>query len=119
MNGNYTTDPGVLVFWPSGYPANFAVIGWSANIGTSYGAATAWWNNGNPNTGPSGYFGISDVAQDILVGGNPYPVPTIFGPTAGGEVQGFTLNYYSVPEPSTIALMGLGVAVLSITRRRK
>jgi len=43
MNGNYTTDPGVLVgFYGPGEQANFAVLGWSANIGTSYGAATAW-----------------------------------------------------------------------------
>jgi hypothetical protein len=120
MNGNITTDPGTLVLgWGPGEAANFLIVGWSANIGTSYGAATAWWNNGNPNAGPSGYFGISDIAQDVLVGGNPFPVPTIFGPTPGGEVQGFTLNYYSVPEPSTLALGGLGSAVLLAFSRRR
>ncbi len=121
LNGNYTTDPGVdIIGGPSGYPENFAVIGWSANIGTTYADAKAWWNNGNPNSGQSGYFGISDIAQDVLVGGNPYPVPTIFGPTPGGEIQGFTLNYYSVPEPSTFALAGLGVvAFLAFGHRRQ
>jgi len=94
LNGNYTTDPGVGVSWPSGHPANFVVVGWSANIGTTYGEAKAWWNNGNPTSGPSGWFAISGIATDVLIGGGPYPVPTIFGPTVGYEVQGFTLNYY-------------------------
>jgi hypothetical protein len=120
MNGNYTTDPGVdIQFNPPGSPDNFVVVGWSANIGTSYGLAQAWWNNGNPNSGPSGYFGISSVATDVIVGGGSVPVPTIFGPTVGREVQGFTLNYYAVPEPSSFALASLAGAALFISRRRK
>ena len=119
MNGNTTTDPGTLIEpWPSGLPANFLVVGWSVNIGDNWGEASAWWNDGNPNTGPSGYFGISDIAQDVVVGGGPYPVPTIFGPTVGYEVQGFTLNYYQVPEPSAFALAGLGIGTLLAFRRR-
>ncbi len=95
MNGNYTTDPGIdIIGWGPGEAASFAVVGWSTNIGTTYADAKAWWNNGNPNSGPSGYFTISSVAQDVLVGGSVYPVPTIFGPTPGYEVQGFTLNFY-------------------------
>ena len=119
MNGNTTTDPGSWIDgWGSGETANFAVIGWSSNIGDNLGEALAWWNNGNPNSGPSGWFGISDIAQDVVVGGNPYPVPTIFGPTVGYEIQGFTLNYYQVPEPSTFALVGLGIGALLAYRRR-
>ena len=121
MNGNTTTDPGsLLIGWLSGETANFLVVGWSANIGDNWGAASAWWHDGNPNSGPSGYFAISDIAQDVVVGGGPYPVPTIFGPTAGYEIQGFMLNYYTVPEPSTFALLGLGAAgVLAIRRRTR
>jgi len=119
MYGNITTDPGTLLFgWPSGYPANFLVVGWSANIGDNWGEASAWWNDGNPNSGPSGWFGISDIAQDVVVGGGGVPVPTIFGPTPGYEIQGFTLNLYTVPEPSTFALVGLGFGVLAILRRK-
>jgi hypothetical protein len=114
MNGNITTDPGALLLrpWGSGETANFLVVGWSANIGDNWGEASAWWNDGNPNTGPSGYFGISDIAQDVVIGSGGYPVPTIFGPTVGYEVQGFTLNLYQVPEPSTFALACLGIAAL-------
>jgi len=119
MNGNTTTDPGSLLSgWLSGETANFLVVGWSANIGDNWGEVSAWWNDGNPNSGPSGWFGISDIAQDVVVGGGGVPVPTIFGPTAGYEIQGFTLNLYQVPEPSTFMLAGLGVAALLAFRRR-
>ena len=117
MNGNVTTDPGTdVLFYGPGENANFLVVGWSATIGGNWGEASAWWNDGNPNSGPSGWFGISDIAQDVVVGGGGVPVPTIFGPTVGYEVQGFTLNYYQVPEPSTFALVGLAGAVLLIFR---
>lgn len=96
LNGNYTTDPGVDVSQTPGDPANFVVVGWSANIGTTYAEAKAWWNSGNPNSGPNGWFAISDIASNVVVGGNPYPVPTIFGPTPGYEIQGFTLNLYTI-----------------------
>jgi hypothetical protein len=115
MNGNYTTDPGIdIVGWGPGEAASFAVVGWSTNIGTTYAQAKAWWNNGNPSAGPSGWFGISSVAQDVLVGGSIFPVPTIFGPTAGGEFQGFTLNYYSVsgPIPPVLNIAQSGASVL-------
>jgi hypothetical protein len=116
MNGNYTTDPGTdMLGYPPGSPANFVVVGWSANIGTTWGIAQAWWNNRNPNSGPSGYFAISSVATDVIVGGGGVPVPTIFGPTVGREVQGFTLNYYEVgasPPPFTIqSINGSGNSV--------
>jgi len=117
MNGNVTTDPGELIEWPSGLSANFLVVGWSENIGDNLGEALAWWNDGNPNSGPSGWFGISDIAQDVVVGGGGFPVPTVFGPTEGYEIQGFTLNYYMIPEPSTFALAGLGSVVLLAFRR--
>jgi hypothetical protein len=89
-------------------------------VGTDafWGEASAWWNDGNPDSGPSGWFGISDIAQDVVVGGGPYPVPTVFGPTVGYEIQGFTLNLYETPEPFTFALAGLGIAGLLIFRRR-
>lgn len=113
------SGPGATVDQTSGDPANFVVVGWSANVGTTYAEAKAWWNNGNPNSGPSGYFAISGIATDVVVGGNPYPIPTIFGPTPGYEIQGFTLNLYTIPEPSTFLLAGFGLATLLALRRRK
>jgi len=75
MNGNYTTDPGVLVgFYGPGEQANFRRFGL---VLQTLALPTCSNRRGGTtvirNTGPSGYFGISDVAQDVLVGGNPYP----------------------------------------------
>jgi hypothetical protein len=122
MNGNEDANsPGT---WSSilmsGYAANFVVVGWSSNVGWSvsnpsenWGNASAWWNKGNPTNGVTGWFGISSIAQDVVVGGGPYPIPTIFGPTAGYEIQGFTLNKYdAIPEPSSFALAVWGIAAL-------
>jgi hypothetical protein len=100
MNGNDDSNgPGATLTgpWGSGEVANFVVVGWSANIGTTWGTASAWWNNGNPISGPSGYFVISSVARDVVIGGGLYPIPTIFGPTPEYEIQGFTLNLYTLP----------------------
>jgi hypothetical protein len=120
MTGNYlyngTADD--VLGWGAGEAANFLVVGWSSNIGDTWGAAVSWWNNGNPNAGPSGWFGISGIAEDVVVGGNPYPIPTIFGPTPTYEIQGFTLNLYEVPEPSIFALAGAGGLVLLGFRHR-
>jgi len=70
MNGNDdTAGPGAtLLFQPAGLPANFLVVGWSRNIGDNWGEASAWWNNGNPNSGPSGWFSISAPYRLQLAG---------------------------------------------------
>jgi hypothetical protein len=42
--------------------ANFAVLGWSSNLGTTFAAALAAWNNGNPFFP---FMGLSTVAINI------------------------------------------------------
>jgi hypothetical protein len=121
MNGNSFNDGGspyAASFDGPGEEANFAVVGWSANLGNDWWNLMAWWNNGNPTNGVAGWFGISDIAQDVVGGGGGYPIPTIFGPTAGYQVQGFTLNRYdAIPEPSALVLTGLGSLVLFLSHR--
>jgi hypothetical protein len=120
MNGNDDPiGPGATTSVPDSTPANFAVVGWSANIGPNWSDALAWWNNGNPNSGPSGWFGISSVAQDVLVRDEFEGPPTIFGPTPGYEIQGFTLNLYTIPEPSTWALVVSSLSAMYALRRRQ
>ena len=60
----------------------------------------------------SGYFAISGIASNVLVGGGDVPVPTIFGPTPGYEVQGFTLNLYAAPPPKIAGITVNGTNVL-------
>jgi hypothetical protein len=118
MNGNYLFGPATDVSDGPGEQRNYAVVGWSANIGNDWlNQVLPWWNDGNPTSGPSGFFGISDVAQDVVIGGGGYPIPTIFGPTPGYEIQGFTLNLYDVPEPTAFVLAAFGIVALFIMRR--
>ena len=102
-----------------GTSANFVVIGWSANIGSTLNALTTWYNNGNPST--LGWIGegvVGSAAPGIL---NSTPTASLFG-TGAGLIQGFTLGQVSpviIPEPTTLALAGLGGASLLLFRRRK
>jgi hypothetical protein len=101
---------------------NFIVRGWSTTIAgqswstaQSFEAAIEAGGSGNANQ----FFGRSGIAT-ITVGGAPsLPSAAIFGTTAGSSIQGFTLNMVPVPEPSTFALAGLGMAAMLIFRRRK
>jgi len=122
MNGNGANGGDANSAGVSGYPAtstvDLAVVGWSANIGTTWAAADAWWNNGNPTaTSVAEYFGISGVSGNVVLGATPGPYNVVWGPTA---VSGLAMNeIIAVPEPATFALAGLGAAALVIFRRRK
>jgi hypothetical protein len=122
MNGNNSPDGGATTV--PGYgttaTADFAIVAWSANIGTTWAAAEAWWANGHPVAVGTEYFGISTVAIDIPLApsGGPYNSP--WGLAASGAIQGMDLNeYQTIPEPTTFALAGLGAAAVVIFRRRK
>jgi len=104
--------------------ADFAVVGWSSNIGSDWNSFRAFWNNGSHDTGAaagsSGWAGTSVVAQDIALAPFLGPYNSMFGPASAGAIPGFNLSFVAaVPEPSTIALAGLGAAALVIFRRRK
>jgi hypothetical protein len=92
----------------------FMVAGWSADNG-------AVWNPSWLTAGPAGgFFGLSSIATGQSGGVDPVtlqqvPALALFsGTTITG---GFTLT--PVPEPTTMALAGLGAAALLIFRRRK
>jgi hypothetical protein len=125
-DGNATQIPG----YGSTATADFAIVGWSANLGSNYLNAVSWWNQGaaaSGNFGPdasftggaSAYFGISGVATGIPLAATGGPYTDVFGPASGGQIGGFALTGYLVPEPTTFALAGLGAAALVIFRRRK
>jgi len=107
----------------SGAPANtqLVVVGWSANIGTSIASVESFLA-GTDNGVTSGFIGESIVSGSITTGngatGTP-PVPTIFSTSLAGDITGFDLGYYQVPEPSSIALGVMGAASLLALRRKK
>jgi len=128
---------------------NFAVVGWSANLGSDYtavfngrpsnlvsgagnigsGASLSQLNapdapgytGGNAQLqasmgGPGAFYGISGIASAIPLAAVAGPYASVWGTSA---IPSMSMNYYTVPEPATFALAGLGAAALLILRRRK
>lgn len=101
-----------LVGIAGGANANYAVIGWTGNFATydlAYAAAFA-----NP---AASFIGISAVATTAT--GNPGSTPPGTPVSLRPTFAGLTLApVAAIPEPSTFALAGLGVAALLALRRR-
>ena len=110
--GNGRAVPGTLL----GGTTAILLRGWSANLGATWAGALA--NQGIIG----GYFGSSAIAPNFLLGGDGgagnIPTSPMFGGTSGIQ-SGFALTYIPVvPEPTSMALAGIGAASLLIFRRR-
>jgi hypothetical protein len=134
VNGQSGT--GVQVNWANGTTQSVVLVGWSANLGTSWGGVTGVSNLlyqlsiGNPTplanqlNGQMGFFG--ETAFGTVNPAASTPGNILFAssstPTATGTPI-FSLNtplyLLPVPEPTTIALAGLGGLSLLLFRRRK
>jgi len=104
-SGATATLPGVALNAAS---ANLAVFAWD-NTSGNYSDATAAWNAWKAQTihgGESPTFTVSAIGGDLNT------------PPALAGLQSFNV-ITSVPEPSTLALAGLGAAAMLIFRRRK
>jgi len=134
INDNYDPYGGGAQI-PSGFPtygtANFAVVGWSADLGPTLADALDAWNGGgwligvagnDPGLVPgatSAFMGISGVALDIVGAPAGGPYNNIWGLASDGEIPGMELYLPPIPEPGTIALGGLGAAAVVVFRWRK
>ena len=115
--GNTADKSLVVSGWTPGTEAYVEIVGWSASLGTT------WAQIQNELAGTwatAGYYGVSGIGAVTSGGaGTPATLPApIFSPT--GVSSGFLLNGVSaVPEPATVALIGLGGLGLAMIRRRK
>jgi hypothetical protein len=104
--------------------AQFVVLGWSGLSNgvtpiTTVGQLAGWYNSGSVMSG--GYIGETIVSGAILPSlGGASPAAALFGAVGGGLLNAFTLGQIStIPEPTTLALAGLGGLSLLLFRRRK
>jgi hypothetical protein len=118
INQVVPTTPG----WAAGASMSYEVAIWSSSLGHDWQAG---WLQGNFPGAPAGsVFGLSSIATGISGGaGAPAsPAYNLFG-GATGLSTGFNANPIGgtppVPEPTSMALAGLGAAALLIFRRRK
>ena len=86
---------------------SFIVAAWTAASGSTYAAAYAT---------PGSYVGLSAIGNFTPGPGGTSPAAQAFGSQAG---QITTFSIAPVPEPTTLALGGLGAAALLLFRRRK
>jgi hypothetical protein len=111
--------------WPASTTESVILVGWSANLGTTWATALANAQNQSFLAGLSSYayWGVSSLGSLASASGNPGV--TVFG-TGVGQINNAAtpavlqpLGVTAVPEPTTIALAAIGGASLLLFRRKK
>jgi hypothetical protein len=117
--GQNGTTGEAVTGWLSGEEAFYVVLGWSVNEGTWANVSAALTGGSWLTTGANGgLFGYSSVGY-VMAATSPSPAVIIFGASTGLINTPWQLTPIPVPEPSTIALAGLGALGMLMFRRRK
>jgi len=108
--------------WLPGVTTNIIMVGWSANLGSSWSTVLGELQNWSTEGIANAYFGVSTVGS--LAGGNANPGVSIFGANAGqiNNPAGSPMELEllgTVPEPGTVALAIMGASSLLMLRRKK
>jgi hypothetical protein len=116
--------------YTSGSIDYYVIVGWSSNEGTTWAAVSQELASGNWNVlGAGAWFGETTVAYNYAGGGGGSPaasVVNLWGNSGGTGLAGSgesgtnpELVLTPVPEPTTLALAGLGGISMLFLRRRK
>lgn len=100
--------------WAPGVTLAVEVAGWSADLGAVWNPA--WLQGTFAGASGSTVFGLSMIAP-VMAGGGAQSLPP--GSVFGGTGITAPFNLVPVPEPTSMALAGLGAAAMLIFRRRK
>jgi len=116
------TDIATTSFAPIGTSTTFILLGWSANLGTLAQVETELANGAiswNSSNGSPGYVGWTAAGTGIPGATPPANALTIQGASGSIIPVGMTMLQVPVPEPTTLALAGLGGISMLFLRRRK
>jgi hypothetical protein len=128
-----TTTGNQTVPWANLTTNNIVLVGWSANLGTSWSVVSnelAQWTTGNDYSatfaGQNVFFGESTTGYLTPNLNTPGAVAIASAASANGlpingpfNTQLYLLPTTVVPEPSTMALAGLGGLSMLLFRRKK
>jgi len=118
---------GMQVPWSPGTTSSIVLVGWSANLGTTWTAVQSKLNDWSNQFVANSFFGVSNTGFITTLSTSTSPGASVFGtastaqglPISSLNTQLFILSSSApVPEPTTLALAGLGSAVLLMFRRR-
>jgi hypothetical protein len=126
-NGRIIQYPGsaaaIANNWPVNTTENVILVGWSANLGNTWGAVLNQLENLENFDNTPAYFGVSSMGTAESIP-SPGPGNTLFGTNTfqinNGASNPMQLDVIIfIPEPGTLALAALGGASLLLLRRRK
>jgi len=112
--GRFTGGNGVAIAgWGAGVTMDYKIAGWSKDLGATFNAS---WLTTPPATG---FFGLSALGTGAAGGSTATGTLPNFNLFGGSGLQSGFSMISAVPEPTSMALAGLGAAALLIFRRRK